>query len=79
MNWTLEVVVVPVFDVAAAIAFYREGLGFNLDLDLDHDSGGAYRVVQLTPPGSGCSIQLSHGITTMAPARSAACNSSCRI
>jgi catechol 2,3-dioxygenase-like lactoylglutathione lyase family enzyme len=67
MNWTLEVVIVPVSDVNAAITFYREGLGFNLDLDLDHGSGGSYRVVQLTPPGSGCSIQLGRGITTMPP------------
>jgi len=67
MNSTLEVVVVPVSNVDAALAFYRDGLGFHLDLDLDHASGDAYRVVQLTPPGSGCSIQLGRGITTMAP------------
>lgn len=56
MNWTLEVVVVPVADVDRAIAFYRDEVGFNLD----HDTrAGAQRFAQLTPPGSGCSIVLS--------------------
>lgn len=56
MDWTLEVVVVPVDDVDRAIAFYRDQLGFNLD----HDThAGAQRFAQLTPPGSGCSIVLS--------------------
>jgi catechol 2,3-dioxygenase-like lactoylglutathione lyase family enzyme len=56
MDWTLEVVVVPVGDVDRAIAFYRDQLGFNLD----HDTrAGAQRFAQLTPPGSGCSIVLS--------------------
>jgi catechol 2,3-dioxygenase-like lactoylglutathione lyase family enzyme len=55
MDWTLEVVVVPVSDVDRAIAFYRDQLGFNLD----HDTrAGDQRFVQLTPPGSGCSIVL---------------------
>ena len=50
MDWTLEVVVVPVSDVDRAIAFYRDQLGFNLD----HDTrAGDQRFVQLTPPGSG--------------------------
>ncbi len=53
MEWTLEVVVVPVSDVDAAIEFYRDRLGFHLDHDTDT---GAGRVTQLTPPGSGCSI-----------------------
>lgn len=56
MNWTLEVVVVPVGDVDRAIAFYRDQVGF----DLDHDTNaGNQRFAQLTPPGSGCSIVLS--------------------
>lgn len=53
MDWTLEVVVVPVSDVDAAIAFYRDLVGFHLDHDVD---AGLGRVVQLTPRGSGCSI-----------------------
>jgi predicted enzyme related to lactoylglutathione lyase len=56
MDWTLEVVAVPVADVDRAIAFYRDEVGFNLD----HDTrAGAQRFAQLTPPGSGCSIVLS--------------------
>jgi catechol 2,3-dioxygenase-like lactoylglutathione lyase family enzyme len=56
MDWTLEVVVVPVSDLDRAIAFYRDKLGFNLD----HDThAGDQRFAQLTPPGSGCSIVLS--------------------
>ena len=56
MDWTLEVVVVPVGDVDRAIAFYRDGLGFNLD----HDTrAGDQCFAQLTPPGSRCSIVLS--------------------
>ena len=55
MDWTLEVVVVPVGDVDRAIAFYRDQLGFNLD----HDTrAGDQRFAQLTPRGSGCSIVL---------------------
>jgi catechol 2,3-dioxygenase-like lactoylglutathione lyase family enzyme len=59
MNWTLEVVVVPVSDVDRAKAFYAERLGFNLD----HDTriGDGVRIVQLTPPGSGCSIVIGTG------------------
>jgi catechol 2,3-dioxygenase-like lactoylglutathione lyase family enzyme len=56
MDWTLEVVVVPVSDVDRAIAFYRDQLGLNLD----HDTRvGDQRFAQLTPRGSGCSIVLS--------------------
>lgn len=65
MNWTLEVVVVPVSDVDRAKAFYSEQLGFNVD----HDTkiSDAMRVVQLTPPGSGCSIVLGHGVVPDLP------------
>jgi catechol 2,3-dioxygenase-like lactoylglutathione lyase family enzyme len=52
MDWTLEVVVVPVSDLDRAIGFYRDQVGFHLD----HDTGGEHRFCQLTPPGSGCSI-----------------------
>ena len=56
MDWTLEVVVVPVADVDRAVAFYRDQVGFHLD----HDTrAGDQRFAQLTPPGSGCSIVLS--------------------
>lgn len=56
MDWTLEVVVVPVADVDRAIAFYRDQVGFRLD----HDTrGDPMRFAQLTPRGSGCSIVLA--------------------
>lgn len=59
MDWKLEVVVVPVSDVDRAKDFYRRGLGFTVD----HDTAvGGGRVVQLTPPGSGCSIVIGHGV-----------------
>lgn len=57
MDWTLEVVVVPVSDLAASIAFYRDQVGFHLD----HDTENEYmHVAQLTPPGSGCSIVIGN-------------------
>ena len=63
----LEVVVVPVSDVDRAKAFY-EGLGWRLDADLAVEDG--YRVVQLTPPGSGCSIIVGEGVTSAPPGTS---------
>ncbi|WP_173042504.1 VOC family protein [Phytohabitans flavus] len=59
MNWTLEVVIVPVSDVDRSKAFYADQLGFNVD----HDTviSDDVRVVQLTPPGSGCSIVIGKG------------------
>ncbi|HEX4464654.1 MAG TPA: VOC family protein [Solirubrobacterales bacterium] len=63
----LEVVVVPVSDVDRAKRFY-EGLGWRLDADLAVDDG--YRVVQLTPPGSACSIIFGEGVTTAPPGSS---------
>ena len=65
MNWTLEVVVVPVSDVDRSKVFYEKGLGFHVD----HDSriSGDLRVVQLTPPGSGCSIVIGTGLGNMTP------------
>lgn len=65
MNWTLEVVVVPVKDVDRAKSFYADQLGFAVDHDVSPAPG--VRVVQLTPPGSGCSIVLGTGIGDMAP------------
>jgi len=58
MNWTLEVVIVPVSDVDRAKDFYANKVGFAVD----HDTAGAgFRIVQLTPPGSGCSIVIGNG------------------
>ncbi|MEN3608918.1 VOC family protein [Plantactinospora sp. ZYX-F-223] len=59
MNWTLEVVIVPVSDVDRAKTFYADQLGFHVD----HDTrpGDGVRIVQLTPPGSGCSIVIGTG------------------
>jgi catechol 2,3-dioxygenase-like lactoylglutathione lyase family enzyme len=56
MDWKLELVVVPVANVDRSKAFYTEKLGFNLDVD--HRAGKDFRVVQMTPPGSGCSITI---------------------
>jgi catechol 2,3-dioxygenase-like lactoylglutathione lyase family enzyme len=55
----LEVVVVPVSDVDRAKAFYTEKVGFNVDVD--HQPNDQFRVVQLTPPGSACSISMVKG------------------
>ena len=65
MNWTLEVIVVPVFDVDRAKRFYAEQVGFAVD----HDTAisDEMRVIQLTPLGSGCSIVIGSGIAKMAP------------
>ena len=65
MNWTLEVVVVPVSDVDRAKTFYAEKLGF----DVDHDTkiSEDYHIVQLTPPGSACSIVVGKGLVDMTP------------
>ncbi|HSS42547.1 MAG TPA: VOC family protein [Solirubrobacterales bacterium] len=63
----LEVVVVPVSDVDRAKGFYG-GLGWRLDADLVVEDG--YRVVQLTPPGSGCSIIFGEGVTSAPPGSS---------
>ena len=53
MDWTLEVVVLPVSDIDRSVAFYRDQVGF----ELDHDTRNEHmHVVQMTPPGSGCSI-----------------------
>jgi catechol 2,3-dioxygenase-like lactoylglutathione lyase family enzyme len=64
----LEVVVIPVADVDRAKAFYAR-LGWRLDADFPFDNG--YRVVQFTPPGSGCSVQFGTRITTATPGSAA--------
>lgn len=65
MNWTLEVVVVPVSDLDRAKAFYANQLGFHVD----HDTkvSDEVRVIQLTPRGSGCSVVIGKGIAEMPP------------
>ncbi len=65
MDFKLELVLLPVSDVDAAKAFYREKAGFHLEVDTGVDGVG--RVVQLTPPGSACSIGFGTGITDAAP------------
>ena len=65
MDWKLELVAVPVSDVDRAIAFYSDEVGFTLDHD--HRVSDELRFVQLTPPGSACSITLGTGISAAAP------------
>ena len=57
MDWTLEVVVLPVSDLARSIAFYRDQVGFALDHETQNEH---MHVAQLTPPGSGCSIVIGN-------------------
>lgn len=65
MELKLELVLIPVTDVDRAKAFYVEKLGFNLDVD--HDVNENFRVVQMTPPGSACSITIGRGMTDAKP------------
>jgi catechol 2,3-dioxygenase-like lactoylglutathione lyase family enzyme len=65
MDMKLELVPVPVTDVDRAKAFYVDQVGFNADHD--HQVSDTLRFVQLTPPGSACSIVIGTGITEMAP------------
>jgi predicted enzyme related to lactoylglutathione lyase len=65
MNFELQLVAVPVSDVDRAKAFYTEQAGF--DADHDHQVTDELRFVQLTPPGSACSIAIGSGITRMQP------------
>jgi predicted enzyme related to lactoylglutathione lyase len=65
MEMKLELVPVPVSDVDRAKAFYTETIGFNADHD--HRVSDEVRFVQLTPPGSACSIAIGTGLTEMAP------------
>ena len=65
MDWKLELVAVPVTDVDRAKAFYTEKIGFNVDHD--HRVSDEIRFVQLTPPGSACSIALGDGMVEAPP------------
>jgi predicted enzyme related to lactoylglutathione lyase len=65
MDWKLELIAVPVSDVDRAKAFYADQVGF--DADHDHTVSDEIRFVQLTPPGSACSIALGKGISSAAP------------
>ena len=65
VDMKLELIYVPVTDVDRAKAFYVEKIGFNADHD--HQVNPELRFVQLTPPGSACSIAIGTGLTEMAP------------
>ena len=65
VDYKLELVAVPVSDVDASIAFYTEKAGFNLDHD--HAVSDEIRFVQITPPGSACSITIGKGVTKAEP------------
>jgi catechol 2,3-dioxygenase-like lactoylglutathione lyase family enzyme len=65
MDWKLELVAIPVSDVDRAKTFYTEKAGFHADHDYQVSEG--LRFVQLTPPGSACSIVIGEGITEAAP------------
>lgn len=65
MDWKLELVAVPVADVDRAKAFYTEKVGFHADYDQQVNEN--LRFVQLTPPGSACSIYIGTGLTEMKP------------
>ncbi|CAM5238740.1 VOC family protein OS=Streptomyces alboniger OX=132473 GN=CP975_09865 PE=4 SV=1 [Streptomyces alboniger] len=60
MEYTLEVIPLPVSDIDRSMAFYRDKLGFHVDIDTEVMPG--MRIVQLTPPGSGCSIALADSL-----------------
>ena len=65
MDWKLELVIIPVSDVDRAKTFYTEQIGFNADHD--HRVSDEIRFVQLTPPGSACSIAIGTGIVDTPP------------
>jgi catechol 2,3-dioxygenase-like lactoylglutathione lyase family enzyme len=65
VDYKLELVLIPVSDVDRAKAFYVDQLGFNLDVD--HQPNDEFRVVQMTPPGSACSVTIGIGITDAPP------------
>jgi catechol 2,3-dioxygenase-like lactoylglutathione lyase family enzyme len=60
-TFSVEVITLPVSDVERALQFYVHRVGFTLDVD--YSPNDAFRVVQLTPPGSSCSIQIGNGLT----------------
>ncbi len=65
MDWKLELIAIPVTDVDRAKAFYTEQVGFHADHD--HHVSETLRFVQITPPGSACSIAFGTGVSTQAP------------
>jgi catechol 2,3-dioxygenase-like lactoylglutathione lyase family enzyme len=65
MDWKIELIAIPVTDVDRAKAFYVDQIGFNADHDIQVNDD--LRFVQLTPPGSACSIVLGTGVTDMVP------------
>ena len=65
MDWKIELVAIPVTDVDRAKAFYVDQVGFHADHD--YQVSETLRFVQLTPPGSACSIVIGTGVTEMAP------------
>jgi catechol 2,3-dioxygenase-like lactoylglutathione lyase family enzyme len=65
VEWKLEVVTIPVSDLDRAKAFYAEQVGFNVDID--HQVSEDMRFLQLTPPGSACSIHLARGTDQLKP------------
>jgi catechol 2,3-dioxygenase-like lactoylglutathione lyase family enzyme len=65
MDFKFELVVLPVSDVDRAKEFYVDKMGFTLDVD--HRAGETFRVVQMTPPGSACSITIGTGVSQVAP------------
>src|ERR1700683_5219748 len=65
MDWEIELVPIPVSDVDRAKSFYVDQVGFNADHD--HQVNEKLRFVQLTPPGSACSVVMGAGITEMEP------------
>ena len=65
MDWKIELVAIPVTDVDRAKSFYVDQVGFNADHD--YQVNDKLRFVQLTPPGSACSVVLGTGITDMTP------------
>jgi catechol 2,3-dioxygenase-like lactoylglutathione lyase family enzyme len=64
MEWKIEAIILPVADVDRSLEFYRDRLGF--DLDVDHRAGENFRVVQFTPHGSACSVMFGLGLTDAA-------------
>ena len=65
MDWKIEVIVVPVSDVDRSKTFYSEQVGFVVDVDRQVNEG--LRVVQMTPPGSACSVTIGAGLAPMPP------------
>jgi catechol 2,3-dioxygenase-like lactoylglutathione lyase family enzyme len=65
IKFSIEVITLPVKDIDRALRFYVDHVGFTLDVD--YAPNDSFRVVQLTPPGSGCSIQIGKGLTDALP------------